>query len=103
MTKVVAVDIDGTLWGRTGLNLALLTRLREVKAAGYQLMLWSARGTDYARAFESQHIEAGLFDVVIGKPAFVADDRGWDWVRHTRPLKMAQIEQPTPHKESFRA
>ena len=94
MNKVVAVDIDGTLWGRTGLNLALLAKLKEVKAAGYQLMLWSARGTDYARAFEAQHIEAGLFDVVIGKPMHVADDRGWDWVRYTRPLSALRTPSP---------
>lgn len=100
MDKIVAVDIDGTLWQRTGLNLALLQRLREVKVDGYQLILWSARGTAYARAFEQQHIEAGLFDVVIGKPAFIADDRGWDWVRHTRHLSALRTD-PTPQEGVF--
>jgi hydroxymethylpyrimidine pyrophosphatase-like HAD family hydrolase len=103
MDKIIAVDIDGTLWGRTGLNTALCATLKSAKEQGYQLILWSARGTDYARKFNSEHFDDGFFNVVIGKPAFVADDRGWDWIRHTKPLKMAQIEHPTPHKESFKA
>jgi hydroxymethylpyrimidine pyrophosphatase-like HAD family hydrolase len=101
MDKIIAVDIDGTLWHpRLGLNIALVTTLQAAKEQGYQLILWSARGTDYTRKFNAEHFADNFFDVVVGKPQFIADDRGWDWIRHTKPLKLAQIEHPTPHKES---
>ena len=101
MDRIIAVDIDGTLWmPRVGLNLALVSTLTSAKQDGYQLILWSARGTDYASRFNAEHFADGFFDVVIGKPQFIADDRGWDWIRHTKALKQAQIGAPPPGKES---
>ena len=87
MDKIIAIDIDGTLKLKFGINTPLIEALKRAKADGFQLILWSARGTAYAREFAALNFEDGFFDVIIGKPHFVADDRGWDWIRHTKLFK----------------
>lgn len=73
------IDIDGTLtyspdtsWGQP--RRARIEYVKELVAAGNEVILWSARGTEYAKAFASMH---GLKDhvVAIGKPQRIVDDK----------------------------
>jgi hypothetical protein len=54
---------------------------------GYSLMLWSARGREYADAMAQRYGVAGLFDVILAKPGYIVDDLGWDWIKYTQVIR----------------
>jgi hypothetical protein len=85
--RLIAVDVDGTLRIRSGLNMRLVEYLREKKAEGYRLMLWSMRGEKYARTYADTHGIAEMFDVVAGKPGYIIDDVGWSWIKYTAVIR----------------
>jgi hydroxymethylpyrimidine pyrophosphatase-like HAD family hydrolase len=81
--RIIAVDVDGTLIRDGRLVQPLVNWLKEQREKGFRLMLWSARGKDHAEnAIKTFELE-GLFDDVVGKPGYVVDDQGWDWIRYT--------------------
>jgi hypothetical protein len=88
--KVIAVDVDGTLWHPlTGeLNIPLVEWCRERRAEGFTPMLWSARGKAHAEAIAEQFSLVQLFDVILSKPGFVLDDQGWNWIVYTRVISL---------------
>jgi hydroxymethylpyrimidine pyrophosphatase-like HAD family hydrolase len=81
--RVMAVDVDGTLVRDGRLVQPLVVWLREQREKGFRLMLWSARGRDHAENAVKLFELHGLFDDVVGKPGYVVDDQGWDWIRYT--------------------
>jgi hydroxymethylpyrimidine pyrophosphatase-like HAD family hydrolase len=86
LPRVAACDVDGTLICGGRVNVSLVARLSDLKRKGWQILVWSARGTAYAkRAVKIANMEK-LEPVVIGKPGLFADDKGWAWTRDSRPL-----------------
>ena len=85
--KFIAVDVDSTLKLRSGANLRLISWLREKKANDYTLLLWSARGGDYAKAIAEQYNVTELFDHIHSKPGFIVDDQGWKWAKYTKVVR----------------
>lgn len=86
-TAVIAVDVDGTIVRDGKLNSRLVQYLHRHRDAGFDLMLWSARGGDYARKIADHHNITDLFSVICGKPGFIIDDRGWRWTADTRVIR----------------
>ncbi len=84
--KLIAVDVDGTLIQRGELNEPLVKWIREAKADGFTVYLWSMRGSEYAKQVAESHGVAHLFDLVLGKPGFIVDDMGWGWSRYTKVI-----------------
>lgn len=70
------IDIDGTLTAadRAGAGVVetRVARVREMIGAGQPIVIWSALGTEYARAFCAQHDIQPL--AAIGKPSRMVDD-----------------------------
>jgi hydroxymethylpyrimidine pyrophosphatase-like HAD family hydrolase len=62
---VIAVDVDGTIHQSGVVNRRLLDWLVVKKSSGYELMLWSARGTDHARKLATLTKSVDLFDVMV--------------------------------------
>ena len=85
-SRVIAVDVDGTLIQQGIMNQELLDWIRRQKSRGYLVMLWSARGAEYSQAAAKASGAADLFDVICGKPGYVVDDLGWTWIRHTKVI-----------------
>lgn len=80
--RAIFVDVDGTLISCVGqVNTTLLQFLRERKADGYELTLWSMRGREHAEAAVGHADCEGLFNHVISKPGYVVDDKGLTWLR----------------------
>lgn len=89
-TRLIAVDVDGTLHAGGQLNDALVAWCRQRKAEGFGLMLWSARGEAHAlHAVETFGLH-GLFDHVLGKPGYLVDDKGWAWIADTVVVPLAE-------------
>lgn len=86
LPKTIAVDVDGTLVRIDGLNEQLVKKLKAFKKQGFRLLLWSMRGADYCQDVIKANRLEGLFDVVTGKPGYIADDAGWNWTRRTRAI-----------------
>ena len=81
--RVLAVDVDGVLidsYGRR--NAEAADYARAMHADGWRIIVWSARGHEYAKDAAE---DCGLSDLdrltVCGKPAAVLDDQGWRWAR----------------------
>lgn len=85
--RVIAVDIDGTLWANGRVNQTLVDWCQAQKRDGFRMMLWSSRGLEYARRFVEQFDLRDLFDDVISKPGYVVDDQGWQWTRYTHVVR----------------
>jgi hydroxymethylpyrimidine pyrophosphatase-like HAD family hydrolase len=85
-SRVIAVDVDGTLHNAGRVNAALVEYCRARKAEGYRLMLWSARGIEHAQRAVDLFGLAGLFDDVVGKPGYIIDDLGWTWIKYTHVI-----------------
>lgn len=76
--------MDGTLHESGIPNTKVIAWLRVKKLEGFELVLWSARGQRHAqRAIDNLGL-AGLFDVVISKPGYIVDDKGWAWIKWTK-------------------
>lgn len=85
--RVLAVDVDGTLINRDGIENLHVTRFcREQKARGMFLMLWSSRGKEYAEGVANRLGLVDLFDLILSKPGYVVDDQGWGWTQYTQVL-----------------
>lgn len=86
--RCIAIDVDGTLISREGaLNERLAEWAGEKKAAGWEVVLWSMRGSRYARAVADRHGIAENFTAILSKPGHVVDDEGWAWTRRCRVLR----------------
>jgi hypothetical protein len=73
-------------------NVRLIAWCRERKADGFGLMLWSARGMAYAQHAADVLSIRDLFDVICGKPGYVVDDQGWNWIKHTHIVRSFDAE-----------
>ena len=89
-SRTIAVDVDGTLTHRGAKNVRLIAWLREQKAKGFKLLLWSAQGQAHAQRAADAYGIATLFDTITGKPGYIVDDKGWGWIRGTRVLRVGQ-------------
>lgn len=81
--RMIAIDVDKTLYFAGELNDLIVRWAKEKRADGFELIVWSNRGTKYAQAAAQS---AGLVDLCsacISKPGYILDDKGWDWIRHT--------------------
>ena len=83
---VIAIDVDGTLLAHGCMNTTLMRECLRWKAEGHTLMLWSSRGAEYAQQVVVALNLPDLFDLVCGKPDYIVDDQGWDWIRFTKRL-----------------
>ena len=90
--KVIAVDVDGTLHVGGRVNQKLVDYLKERKAEGYRLMLWSARGITNAQAAVDRFGLHDLFDDVLSKPGYIIDDLGWQWIKYTKVIRTEKCE-----------
>ena len=86
-TKTLAVDVDGTLHDRGLVNENVVSFCRRKKEAGFYLILWSARGAEYATQAAKDHGVEDIFDVIISKPGFILDDQGWSWIKFTEVIR----------------
>lgn len=103
--RTVFVDVDDTLVRSVGNKRipmpAVVRRLRQMKAEGVQLFLWSSGGADYCRATAA---ELGLTDCFAGylpKPDAYIDDQPvheWRFCRHFYPSQADDcLAQPAPN------
>ena len=91
MRKVIAVDVDGTLLRYGKPNKKIIDYIKKQHSEGYTMLLWSARGKDHA---EKAAVKCGidkLFQVIISKPSFIIDDKGWSWIKYTRRIKNFKV------------
>ncbi len=86
-TKTIAVDVDGTLHRNGVVNDRVVEFCRVQKSRGFVLMLWSARGKEYAQAAAARFGVTELFDDIISKPGYVVDDQGWRWIKFTSVVR----------------
>jgi phosphoglycolate phosphatase-like HAD superfamily hydrolase len=85
--RSVAVDVDGTLH-RNGIPCeAAIKSCRDLKARGFELFLWSARGAEHATRVAKDLGIDDLFSHFLTKPGYIVDDEGWSWIRFTRRLR----------------
>ena len=71
----VFVDVDLTLVDARGRLLdGAAQALRELRAAGCHLFLWSSAGPEYARTTAQRHGVADLFEGFAAKPDILIDD-----------------------------
>ena len=84
--RVIAVDVDNTLYGDSGCNRRLIAWCEQQKKSGFYLMLWSSRGEAHARNRANQCGVADLFDLICSKPGYVVDDQGWSWIKYTKVI-----------------
>ena len=82
--RTIAVDVDGTLSLNGEINLRLIEWLKRRKDEGYFLLLWSAQGIKHAKETAERFQVSSLFDVIISKPGYIVDDRGWSWISFTQ-------------------
>ena len=88
--KMLAVDVDGTLLKPNGeINAEVVRCIRQMRAQGFTVMLWSMQGVEYAKRAASL-CDPSLFDHIIPKPGYILDDYGWRWIRYTRIVRMTQ-------------
>jgi len=81
--KEIFVDVDGTLFIDGSLNQNLIEFLKLKKQEGFTLVLWSARGREYAKLAAEKSGYRELFADVISKPGLIVDDKGWGWINFT--------------------
>ena len=89
--RIVAVDIDGTLLEGGVINLRVMEWCKARKADGYEMILWSARGSAYAREIAAANALESTFDLIVGKPGLIVDDMGWTWAAHVPALHPNEI------------
>lgn len=85
-TRTICVDVDGTLICRGEINARLVEWCRQRKADGFVLMLWSARGQQYAASIAERHGVTDVFDHIISKPGYVVDDMGLGWTKYIKTV-----------------
>ena len=85
--KVIAIDVDKTLYLDGQLNKALVSLAKRLKGEGYEIIIWSARGTAYATEAATAAGLADIADTITGKPGYIVDDKGWSWIKYTKVLR----------------
>jgi hydroxymethylpyrimidine pyrophosphatase-like HAD family hydrolase len=88
--KMIAVDVDGTIYVNGRANLKLIEWLRRQKSKGFKIMLWSARGEDHAKNAAKVFEIEDLFDIVCSKPGYIVDDMGWQWTKWTKRIRTVE-------------
>lgn len=89
--NVIAVDVDGTLINGFSINDDLIKWLVLRKNDGHELILWSARGRDYAQNAARVTGTEHLFDAIISKPGKIVDDLGWGWIKWTQIIRPNRV------------
>ena len=84
--KVLACDVDGTLITGGKVHTATVEALKRWHTEGKEIILWSARGTEYAKQAAQKAGITDLCTVIIGKPAYLIDDKGANWIRFCRRI-----------------
>ena len=82
--KTIFFDVDDTLKLKSGLNTKLVEWCRTQIDDGYELVLWSARGKQYATDYAKRHGIADMFQDIVSKPGYIVDDQGWTWIKYTK-------------------
>jgi hydroxymethylpyrimidine pyrophosphatase-like HAD family hydrolase len=83
--KTVFVDVDNTLVDKyNNSNKELIKALYVSKANGFEINLWSMRGEEYAKEVADRLGITDLFNNIISKPGYIADDMGWKWIQYTK-------------------
>lgn len=85
--KVIAVDVDGTLFIKGALSKGLVEWCKKKKKAGFTMILWSSRGADYARKAAEKSGLDNVMDHIISKPGYIVDDQGWGWTKYTKIIR----------------
>ena len=85
--RVIAVDVDGTLFVNGELNESLVKWCKEKKDQGFHLMLWSMRGEKHARKAASIAGLLEVSDVITSKPGYIVDNDGWSWIKYTEVVR----------------
>ncbi len=92
--KVIYVDVDETLIVRGQRNEPLIQWLWAMKKGeGYEINLWSSKGRAYAARVMRDLMLGNLFDQILGKPALIVDDQGWNWIQYTRVVDLPYIAE----------
>lgn len=86
--NAAAIDVDDTLLINGEANADLVEWIERKKEEGTELVLWSARGRDYAQEVAERLKVVHLFDAIISKPGIVVDDKGWGWIKYTRVIRI---------------
>ena len=94
--RTIFVDVDDTLVRSVGAKRvpmpAAIKAVKDLKASGMTLYLWSSGGAAYARA---SAVELGIeacFDAFLPKPDAYIDDQAvhdWCYCRHVLPANAA--------------
>lgn len=79
--------MDGTLEIGGRLNTALVAWIKARRAEGFEINLWSAGGEGHARRVADGFGVLDLFAHVLTKPAYIVDDDGWAWTKHTNVIQ----------------
>lgn len=90
--RVLAVDVDKTLYCNGAINQPLVDFCRQKKADGFFVMLWSSRGEAHARRVAEEFHVTELFDLICSKPGYVVDDQGWGWTKYTRVIPISEAK-----------
>ena len=69
------------------LNENLAQWCREKKAEGFEIVLWSSRGREYAKRSVEEAGLSDVFDSVVSKPRAIVDDQGWEWIQYTQVVQ----------------
>ena len=88
--KCIAIDVDGTLLISGKLNEKLAAWITEKHQAGFETILWSARGRDHALKVAQHFNLQGSFSAIISKPGYIVDDKGWSWIKYTKRITRLQ-------------
>jgi hydroxymethylpyrimidine pyrophosphatase-like HAD family hydrolase len=90
--RIIFVDIDDTLVRSVGKKRipmpAVIKRVRQLKAEGTEMYLWSSGGAEYCR---TTALELGIDDCFVGflpKPNVYIDDQPvseWRFCKHVYP------------------
>ena len=91
-TRTIGVDVDGTLHTDGRLNRSVVAFCEKQKAAGFRIMLWSARGKEHAQAAADRLGVSHLFDDIVSKPGYVLDDPGWSWIKYTKVITTLAVD-----------
>ena len=92
-TKCVAIDVDDTLVINERLNTAVVDYAKERQAAGFEILLWSAKGREHAERIADKFGIRNLFSAIISKPGYIVDDMAWSWTRYTRVVKIDSLSK----------
>jgi hypothetical protein len=93
--RVIAVDVDGTLFSGCTPNPKVIAWCRAQKAAGFTLFLWSSQGEAHCHEAIERSQTHDIFTHVLSKPGYILDDLGWSWIKYTRAIKSLADSPPT--------